>query len=112
VNLGDVDNNFFDTVFIDISYFDDVKQIKSLLVHFHDKPTKYFVLYKQNLLESTWNDTEIQSIGDLLDDFMETHVRWQIHSEPFSNKNSTQLNHRIFILQGNHFQNTFINNFR
>jgi hypothetical protein len=97
-NLND-DPSRFSAIFIDVDHV-GIAHLYEMLIRFHNKPTKYICVYKHSLIQSNWNPYEMGEVGDILDDFMENHVRWQIDFEPFANKDTSHLEDRVFLLRG------------
>ena len=93
------DLSHFDALFIDVQHV-GIDNLHDKLVRWHRKPTKNIVVYNYDILNSTWTEDEMQNVGDIIDLFMEYHVRWQIYSEPYVNKTSNDWQDNVFILRG------------
>jgi hypothetical protein len=90
----------FDAIFIDFAQV-SLANLRDTLFRFHDKPTSYIIIYNHSILNTTWSEYEMSEIGDIVDDFMENHVRWQIENEPFLHKNQPNWEDNVFLLRGN-----------
>jgi hypothetical protein len=92
--------NAFHTVFLDAGMFETAAEFLREFIRYHDRPTKYIVVYHSSLLRPTWTIATQETIGDAIDSFIESHVRWQIISEPFPTKTMDNIDDSVFILKG------------